>query len=211
MKENNLLIKVCGLNNKENVAELASLEPDFMGFIFYEKSKRFFKKEIEKINFVRNLKSIQKVGVFVNASFEEIMTTVNELDLQFVQLHGDESPEFCADLQKEVKVIKAFRIDQNFDIKITEPYLHTCEYFLFDCFTEAYGGSGQKFNWRQLLDFPFIKKYFLSGGIKQKDAAEIKNLNLPGLFAIDINSGFEIKPGLKNIKEIKSFIHEIRN
>ena len=211
MKETNLLMKVCGLNNQVNMEELVTLQPDFMGFIFYEKSKRFFQKENEKINFVRKIKSINKVGVFVNAAFEEIIKKVKELDLQFVQLHGDESPEFCADLQKEVKVIKAFRIDHNFDFKSTEAYLQTCEYFLFDCFTEAYGGSGQKFNWRQLLDFPFNKKYFLSGGIKPTDAANIKNLNLPGLFAIDINSGFETEPGLKNIPAIKNFINEIRN
>ena len=211
MKEKNLLIKVCGLNDKANMEELASLQPDFMGFIFYEKSKRFFQREEFKIEFIRNLKNVNKVGVFVNADKEEVMEVVRELDLQFVQLHGDESAEFCADLQKEVKVIKAFRIDKNFDFKTTEVYLQTCEYFLFDCFTEAYGGSGQKFNWRQLLDFPFTKKYFLSGGIKPTDAVAIKNLKLPGLFAIDINSGFEIAPGLKNISAIKSFIHEIRN
>ncbi len=209
-KEKEIFIKVCGLNNLENIEELNLLQPDFMGFIFYEKSKRFFTKEIDKINFVRNLTNINKVGVFVNTDYEEIIQKVQDLHLQFVQLHGEETPAFCERLQKDVKVIKAFRLDDNFDFKITKPYLNVCEYFLFDCFTEAYGGSGQKFNWNQLQHFPFAKKYFLSGGIKPEDASAIKKLNLPGLFAVDVNSGFESAPGLKNIAALKTFMEQIK-
>lgn len=208
-KENEILIKVCGLNEFENIKAIVNLQPDFMGFIFYEKSKRFFSEEPEKIKFIRNLSKVNKVGVFVNADFKEILKKVKELNLQFVQLHGEETPEFCKQLQKEVKVIKVFRIDDNFDFKITEPYLEVCDYFLFDCFTEVYGGSGQKFNWNQLEDFPYSKKYFLSGGVKPEDATAIKKLNLPGLFAIDVNSGFEIAPGLKNIVTLKYFMQKM--
>ncbi len=210
-KVKEILIKVCGLKEFENIQTIVNLQPDFIGFIFYEKSKRFFSWEPEKIKFIRNLSKVNKVGVFVNADFEEIMKKVKDLNLQFVQLHGNESPEFCKQLQKEIKVIKAFRIDDNFDFKITEPFLDICEYFLFDCFTETYGGSGQKFNWNQLQHFPFSKNYFLSGGIKPEDAAAIKKLNLPGLYAVDVNSGFEIAPGLKNITALKTFIPQIKN
>lgn len=208
-QENKKLIKICGLNNLENIEELNLLQPDFMGFIFYQKSKRFFIKDAEIIPFIRNINNINKVGVFVNEGYTEIMQEVKDLNLQFVQLHGNETPEFCEQLQKEVKVIKAFRIDDNFDFKITEPYLEVCDYFLFDCFTEAYGGSGQKFNWNQLEEFPYSKKYFLSGGIGPEDAAIIKSLKLSGLFAVDVNSGFEMKPGLKNIAALKYFMQEM--
>lgn len=208
-QENKILIKICGLNNLENIEELNLLQPDFMGFIFYQKSKRFFIKDAEIIPFIRNINNINKVGVFVNEGYTEIMQEVKDLNLQFVQLHGNETPEFCEQLQKEVKVIKAFRIDDNFDFKITEPYLEVCDYFLFDCFTEAYGGSGQKFNWNQLEEFPYSKKYFLSGGIRPEDAAIIKSLKLSGLFAVDVNSGFEMKPGLKNIAALKYFMQEM--
>ncbi len=209
--KNKTLIKVCGLNDGGNVAALMALQPDFIGFIFYEKSKRFFENETEKVQFIKNIKNVNKTGVFVNAGFEEIMQRVKRLNLQYVQLHGEETPDLCSKLQKEVKVIKAFSIKEHFDFKNTERYLLACDYFLFDCFTEAYGGSGKKFNWLQLENYHYAKKYFLSGGIQPADAAAIKNLKLPGLFAIDVNSGFEIAPGLKNIKEIKTFIHEIRN
>lgn len=208
--ENKILIKVCGLNKLKNIEAIQKLKPDFIGFIFYNKSKRFFKRELNQNSFILNLNYINKVGVFVNASMEEIMQEIQELNLQFVQLHGEETPAFCKQLQKKVKVIKAFRITNNYDFKLTVPYLDCCDYYLFDCYTPDYGGSGQKFNWHLLKYFPFTKKYFLSGGIKPEDAEEIKNLKLPGLYAVDINSGFEQEPGLKNTAAVKRFLNEIK-
>ncbi|WP_300570062.1 phosphoribosylanthranilate isomerase [Flavobacterium sp.] len=192
-------IKICGMKYPENIQEAAKLQPDYLGFIFHEKSARYFDDEIPKID-----KSIQKVGVFVNASLEEILEKIKCYDLQLVQLHGNESPEFC-DLLKyiNIDIIKVFSVDDAFDFRTIYSYESVCDYFLFDTKGKLHGGNGITFNWQILENYLSKKPFFLSGGIGLEEIEKIKKLNLP-IYAIDVNSKFEIEPGLKNIELLKN-------
>ncbi len=193
-------IKICGMKYPENILELGALLPDYMGFIFWEKSARYFDGVIPKLP-----QSIKKTGVFVNESVENIVQKVTQYDLQAVQLHGKESVEFCGELRKsllkEIEIIKVFSILDTFDFAVLEPFEMVCDYFLFDTKGKLPGGNGSTFDWKVLQQYPSSKPFFLSGGIglDEMDAVnEILKTNLP-VHAIDVNSKFEIEPGLKNI------------
>ena len=202
-----MIIKVCGLNNSENINQLMKLDLDFMGIIFYEKSSRFFSSDVLP-------KSEKKyVAVFVDESLDVIKKLINIYKFEYVQLHGNEDEKFCKELSNFCNVIKAFRIDDTFDLNDIEKYSKYCKYFLFDTFTESYGGSGKKFNWDLLLNYDHKKDFILSGGINLELISSIKKLNnqLPNLIGVDLNSKFEIKPGLKDINRVKKFIKSIKN
>ena len=199
-------LKVCGMKYPDNIQRLIELKPDFIGFIFYDKSKRYVNNELE-IKKLGIPKSIKKVGVFVNSTIEEILEKVKTFKLDIVQLHGDESPDFCKKLkQSGMKITKAFQIDEAFKFTGLEPYDEICDYFLFDTKTKLYGGSGNKFNWQLLKKYINEKPFFLSGGIDLKDVDEIKKLKNLDLYSIDINSKFEISPGVKDIEKIQKFM-----
>ncbi len=201
---------------QENIEAVAALQPDYLGFIFYEKSARFFDDEIPNLP-----ENIKKVGVFVNASLEYILEKVLQHDLQAVQLHGDESPEFCDALRhpelvsgsQVIKVIKVFSIKNEFDFSILKPYETVCDYFLFDTKGKLPGGNGYTFNWEVLKNYPSTKPYFLSGGIGLEEVDSLlsflRRQESSYCYAIDINSKFEIKPGLKNIEKLKKFKHNV--
>jgi len=202
-------IKVCGLKYPSNIEELIDLPIDYMGMIFYKKSPRFideiFKKElIEKIP-----QTIKKVGVFVNENKELIIENILNYKLNLIQLHGNERPEDCLDISHHAKIIKAFQIKTDFNFNLLEPYIPFVDYFLFDTATENFGGSGQTFNWQILKHYSYNIPFFLSGGIDENHAEEINKLRFPKLAAVDINSKFEISPGLKNISKIKQFISKL--
>lgn len=202
-----MIIKVCGLNNGDNINQLMKLDLDFMGIIFYEKSSRFFSSDVLP-------KSEKKyVAVFVDESLEVIKKLINIYKFEYVQLHGNEDEKFCKELSSLCNVIKAFRIDDTFDLNDIEKYSKYCKYFLFDTFTESYGGSGKKFNWDLLLNYDHKKDFILSGGINLELISSIKKLKnqLPNLIGVDLNSKFEIKPGLKDINRVKKFIKSIKN
>jgi len=203
------LIKVCGMKDLDNVKSIAALKPDFLGFIFYENSKRkVFLNEVDSLLEAID-QSIKKVGVFVNANKNEILKIQNKFD--YIQLHGDESPEFCKTINKVgTKIIKAFGIDNAFDFDKLKEFIPYCSYFLFDTKTADYGGSGKKYNWQKLEEYQFEVPFFLSGGICLEDAERIKTINHPQLYVVDINSKFEIEPGLKNMELAKTFINKIR-
>lgn len=202
-KQKDTPIKVCGMRNPENIQELEALGIDFMGLIFYPKSKRFVSGKIPKTN-------IPKIGVFVNEEINVIEEKVNKYDLSFLQLHGDESPEFCESLKnKGHQIIKAFRVDDHFDFNITKAYEAHCHYFLFDAKGKDYGGNGIIFNWDILNQYQGVLPFFLSGGINIDSAKSIIDFNHEKLFSLDINSGFEIEPGLKNIHLIQKFISKL--
>lgn len=195
-------IKVCGMRDSENISELMTLKPDYIGFIFYAQSKRFV-AELPQIEIPA---SVKKVGVFVNETIGEIVEKTNLYKLDFVQLHGDETAEYCSALgTKNIKIIKAFSVDENFDFSVLKPYEKNVSLFLFDTKGNNYGGNGFKFNWELLQNYTGKTPFLLSGGISKNDAKEIKKFNHPAFLGIDINSGFELEPGLKNIKEIKEF------
>ena len=194
-----------------NIAAVAELKPDYLGFIFYEKSPRLISDvSAELIKYIPA--EIKTVGVFVNEELEKVNDKVNTLKLKAVQLHGSESPEYCAALKSSfpaLEVIKAFGIDEDFDFSDLEPYLAVVDYFLFDTKTKTHGGSGETFNWSVLERYTYSKAYFLSGGIDLEHGPAIKKINDERLYALDINSRFEIKPGLKDAEKIKEFIKEM--
>jgi phosphoribosylanthranilate isomerase len=203
-------LKICGMRYADNVREVAALKPDYMGFIFYEKSKRFIGKNFNPAIIDSLPKETTPVGVFVNPSLDDIYEAYDK-GFMTVQLHGDESPDFCSELDAAacISSIKAFRIDENFDFKILKPYKSVCPYFLFDTQTEGYGGSGRKFNWRLLEKYDNEVPFFLSGGISLEDAEEINKLEGLNIHAIDINSRFELNPGMKDVAKIKNFMESL--
>jgi len=192
-------LKICGMKYPENIQEVANLQPDYLGFIFYEKSPRFFKGEIPTLP-----KSTQKVGVFVDAYLDDILNKIRRYNLQIVQLHGNETPEFCKLFQHmDIEVIKVFSVDDTFDFQTITAYETVCDYFLFDAKGQNPGGNGTAFNWEILKNYPSQKPFFLSGGIGLEEIKLIKQLNFP-VYAIDVNSKFETKPGMKNIHTVRA-------
>lgn len=190
---------------QENINALGRLPIDLMGMIFYEKSPRYVDHSIERSN--RNLKL---VGVFVDAGTDFITEKTQEYGLDFIQLHGNESPGYCKAFSQLKPVIKAFSISDKSDFEKTMQYENICEYFLFDTKTPQYGGSGQKFDWQILNEYKANTPFLLSGGISADDAEAIKNIRHPLLAGVDLNSRFEIKPGEKDIELLEKFIKELR-
>lgn len=195
-----------------NINAIAELNPDFLGFIFYPKSKRFVGVGFE-IGDISNIdSSIEKVAVFVDAYLNEVIEFSGIYGIKTVQLHGNESPEFCSDLKnKKFKVIKAFGVDENFDFSILEAYKNVVDYFLFDTKTSGHGGSGKTFNWQILnkynLDIPFL----LSGGLSLDNISDVKSINHPHLIGVDLNSKFEVEPGVKNTELLEKAFKIIRS
>ncbi|MDR2691970.1 MAG: phosphoribosylanthranilate isomerase [Dysgonamonadaceae bacterium] len=206
MTGQHLKIKVCGMKYPENIRELIRLPVDMMGLIFYEKSARYAGHL--PANELRTVPpDIQKVGVFVNASQEDIFAKIRDYGLQIVQLHGDEPPGFCREIKKSgIKTIKAFRIEMGGDFRECSSYENTCDYFLFDTKTPQYGGSGKKFDWGILLSYKSETPFILSGGIGVEDAESIREtIQTPKLFGVDLNSRFETGPGEKDMEKLKEF------
>jgi phosphoribosylanthranilate isomerase len=202
-------LKVCGLKYQSNIEELTNAKIDYLGFIFYKKSSRYIDDSIS-FDFVRQIpKHIQKVGVFVNETAYSVLNYVAHYNLDVVQLHGYESEKLCEELKPYATIIKAFRIHDHFDFTILEKYLPHVNFFLFDTDTKTYGGSGQQFNWELLKQYTFDKPFFLSGGIDFSSIKQLQQFNHPQLYAIDINSKFEISPALKDVEKIKQFIQNI--
>ena len=198
-------LKVCGMKFPENISEIESLNPDFMGFIFYKKSKRFFNESIIVLN-----DNISRVGVFVNQEINEVIDNVKKHKLDYVQLHGNEDVRYCLSIKSICKVIKVFKIDDNFNFDETKKFENVSDYYLFDTKTNLHGGSGKKFNWEILKKYNSKKYFFLSGGISEDDIAEINKIKKKyPIIGIDINSKFEL-PNLKKDKtKIKSLIDKI--
>ncbi|MGB5371044.1 MAG: phosphoribosylanthranilate isomerase [Flavobacteriaceae bacterium] len=196
-------LKVCGM--KHNVLEVATLKPDYLGFIFWEPSERSFEGDIPKLP-----RGIKKVGVFVDASLKEVNDHIFEHALDMVQLHGHETPAFCAALKDmAVEVVKVFSIQNGFDFEVLKPFEESCDYFLFDTKGKLPGGNGYVFDWSVLKDYASSKPYFLSGGIGLEEMGSVKEfLKRPEsryCHAIDVNSRFESGPGLKEVDKLKEF------
>ncbi len=189
------------MREKENIKGLLALSPDFIGFIFYEKSLRFA-GDLE-VSFAKSVhEPIQKVGVFVNASMDYMLEKANTFSLKVIQLHGDESRETVYELKKRgFTVIKVFRVMDELPGDLLN--FKEADYFLFDTKAKEYGGTGHQFNWSILEEYDLSTPYLLSGGISLCDLGELKKRNLPGMIGIDVNSKFEIDPGVKNLKLIE--------
>lgn len=202
----NYIIKVCGMTNGENIRQTEQLGVDFIGFIFYPRSPRFL-FEMPTYLPVRS----RRIGVFVNESKDNILMYADRFGLDYIQLHGNESPEYCHNLQAAgMKLIKAFSIATPRDLSSVSAYEGLCQYYLFDTKTSQYGGSGNQFDWTLLNRYTGNTPFLLSGGINQYSAAAIRNFHHPRLAGVDINSRFESSPGLKDIGRIQTFISELR-
>lgn len=203
-----LKIKVCGIKFTENREQVEKLGVNFLGHIFYEPSKRFIGDAPEAGLFNSEK---PKVGVFVDENAFEILGLAKNLGFEYVQLHGNENPKTCGILKNQgLKIIKAFNLNDSFKFGDTKKWEKVANYFLFDTKTNQPGGSGQKFDWSILDKYKGHTPFFLSGGIGPDDAKSIKEINHPKLTGVDLNSGFEDEPGLKNIEKLKQFITELK-
>lgn len=203
-------LKICGMNDQKNTFSISSLQPDFFGFIFWKDSKRYCENVMEAIP-----DYIKKVGVFVDADYNEIVNKIILHQLDFVQLHGNESPDFCFQIQKtNSKVIKAITVTNRFNFKTLNEYINYVDYFLFDTKGELPGGNGIPFDWEILKDYNQDIPYFLSGGISLEELPKLEKFlqskAAQNCFAIDINSQFEDEPGIKNKQKIKEFQEKLK-
>ena len=220
-------VKVCGMRDARNIAEIARLKPDYMGFVFYERSPRYA-GSLEPGALDVLPPEIGRVGVFVDAPLERVLETAARYDLDMVQLHGSESPEMCSKLRRRYGVIKSFGIGDASDLERVAPYEGTCDYYLFDAKTPIHGGSGLRFDHGVLAAYEGATPYFLSGGLRAEDAAALAAFAspdtsasppLPPPFApgdgrcvgFDINSGFETAPGVKDPAQVEQFMKTIKN
>lgn len=205
-------IKVCGMRERSNIEEVVALQPNFIGFIFYEKSPRFVADLLNE-EYIRSIpQNIKKVGVFVNASPGHIVDTVKKYDLQYAQLHGNELPDMCRSLrQKGINIIKAFSIDENFNFNMLNNYKSFCDMFLFDTKGASPGGNGVPFNWNILSKYDNEKPLFLSGGIGPDNIESVIELSKKiRIYGIDVNSLFETEPGMKDVAKLEKLFGQIR-
>ena len=209
--QSRLLVKVCGMRDAAALVEVGALAPDFLGFIFAPKSPRFVGTELAP-ELVRALPaSIWKVGVFVNETTENILAIARRFGLAAVQLHGQETPAQCEELNEVgLLVIKAFSVGQAVDFAAQLPYVPHCDFFLFDTKGAAPGGNGAVFDWNLLSGYNLPVPYFLAGGLGLEHATELVALRLPGLAGIDLNSGFETAPGVKDAGRLAQMFIKLR-
>lgn len=218
-----MLIKVCGMRDPENIRQVAMTGIDWMGFIFYARSARSIDSRQWTVDSLKKTDSpsnchlstvicqLKRVGVFVNATPEYMMETANLYKLDYLQLHGNESPDTCYALQKRgYAIIKAFSIASADDLTCTTEYEGRADYFLFDTKCNSYGGSGKQFDWSILASYKGYTPFLLSGGIAPDSVDAVRNFRHPQLAGIDLNSGFETEPGMKDAEKIKTFIDKIK-
>jgi phosphoribosylanthranilate isomerase len=197
-------LKICGMRVPSNIAEAIALKPAYMGFLMYLGSKRFI-ADLDASVISAVPESIKTTGVFVNEELEVVKNAIDLYHFKAVQLHGNESPDYCMALKGSAEVIKAFGIDETFNFSMLEAYTDVVDYFLFDTQTPEHGGSGKAFNWRLLERYTLQKSYFLSGGIGLANVAELLEISDDRFYAIDVNSRFEQIPGLKDIAQLTQF------
>jgi phosphoribosylanthranilate isomerase len=202
-----MMIKVCGMRDEHNIRAVEHLDIDWMGFIFYPLSSRYVGEQLSYLP-----EKVTRVGVFVNEQPEIVRERTEQNRLQILQLHGEESPAYCLELKRQgYRVIKAFGIetDQPFPTETVLRYEGCCDYFLFDTKTPMHGGSGQKFNWEVLNDYRGTIPFLISGGLTPVDAGPLKAFSHPQLVGIDLNSGFETSPAIKDTTLLQPFIEQL--
>jgi phosphoribosylanthranilate isomerase len=204
-----MIVKVCGIKSEENILFLSQTNIDMIGLNFYEPSVRYVSDEVSIKLFKSLPSSIKRVGVFVNEAPSVISSKVAKYNLDYIQLHGDESPEYCSLLAQKIDIIKVFRIDNNFDFTLLDIF-NTATYFLFDTKTITYGGSGNKFDWSLLKTYKESTPFLLSGGIGPNDVDDILNIEHPNFAGVDINSKFESAPGIKDKNLVLPFINKLK-
>jgi phosphoribosylanthranilate isomerase len=209
-------IKVCGITLPSQLEALDEIGVDLAGFIFYPKSPRYMVNKIQP-EYLRKFRGrIAKVGVFVNMPYEELMRTVEDYRLDMVQLHGDEIPRYCEQVANYITVVKAFRLSENDPIDwMAKPYDEACDMYMFDTLGAGYGGTGKKFDWSVLKNSVINKLFFLSGGIEPGDEEKLREFAkeeiAKKIFAVDINSKFEVSPGVKDIDKVRAFVENLKS
>lgn len=193
-----------------NIRSVAAQEPSFMGFIFYKESPRYVGDNFQIPPEVSL--SIKRIGVVVNESVSTMQYLFRQHHLHYVQLHGDERVETVRTLYESgISLIKAFRINDAFDFSNVIPYAPYIEYFLFDTKGKKYGGNAKRFNWRMLDSYTGDVPFLLSGGIGTEHLHEVEQLQHPRLAGIDVNSGVEVAPGVKDIEKVKQLMKYFNN
>lgn len=223
-----MVIKVCGMRDAQNIREVSQLGVDMIGMIFYPKSPRYVEMQSshagiipdyvkEDIN-IKSAKSPARVGVFVDDMVQNIVTRVVNYHLDYVQLHGNEPREMCEnlrltldpDIRPGIKIIKAISVSDASDIQKYKEYVGAVDLFLFDTKCKTVGGSGQQFDWLVLEQYDGEIPFLLSGGIGPEDASRLHAFHHPKCIGIDLNSRFEIEPGVKDVEKLKGFLNEIQ-
>ena len=223
-----MVIKVCGMRDAQNIREVSQLGVDMIGMIFYPKSPRYVEMQSshagiipdyakEDIN-IKSSKSPARVGVFVDDMVQNIVTRVVNYHLDYVQLHGNEPREMCEnlrltldpDIRPGIKIIKAISVSDASDIQKYKEYVGAVDLFLFDTKCKTVGGSGQQFDWQVLEQYDGEVPFLLSGGIGPEDASRLHAFHHPKCIGIDLNSRFEIEPGVKDVEKLKGFLNEIQ-
>lgn len=201
-----MIVKVCGMRSPQNIREIEQSGADLMGFIFFARSPRYVDSLPSYMP-----ESCQRVGVFVNETTQVILDRAAEFKLDYIQLHGKESPEQCREISgHRLKVIKVFSVASSADLAAVDLYEGLCDYFLFDTACAEHGGSGRSFNWGILKEYAASTPFLLSGGIGSHSVESIKNFSHPRLAGLDINSGFEVEPALKDAAKVSEFIKQIK-
>lgn len=215
-------VKVCGMRQPDNISAMLALPIDMIGFIFYPESKRYAGEEPTLSDWVTEHEDtfnlVKKVGVFVNAGTSEVLNAIHDYELDFVQLHGSESPGYCQELEllwsassiRKAKLVKAFSIDEKFDFAVTTAYEEHCSFFVFDTKGAGFGGTGRQFDWSLLEKYDGNTPFLLSGGIGEDSVEAILKLDHPMLLGVDINSKFETAPGLKDLAMVARFVNKIK-
>ena len=205
-----MLVKVCGMREPDNVKQVAQLGVDMMGFIFYPKSPRYASQVVARSDADRN---VCRVGVFVNDSVSTMLDKIHSFSLNAVQMHGNESRQLCEQLREargDMKIIKAISVSAAGDIQKYKEYVGAVDYFLFDTKCKTVGGSGRQFDWQVLEQYDGEVPFLLSGGIGPEDASRLHAFHHPKCIGIDLNSRFEIEPGVKDVEKLKGFLNEIQ-
>jgi len=200
-----MIVKVCGMRDADNIRQVEKLGVDWIGMIFWPKSKRYVAASPAYLP-----TRAKRVGVFVDEDINEIRHRVSVCQLDFVQLHGHESPDYCRSLHPQ-PLIKAFNIAKAEDLKQTEPYEGVVDYFLFDTKGKSVGGNGEKFDWSVLSAYQGSTPFLLSGGIGPDDAEALRHFSHPKCIGIDLNSRFETEPAFKDINKLKLFLEQTKS
>jgi phosphoribosylanthranilate isomerase len=199
-----MIVKVCGMRDAQNIRDVEKLGVDWIGMIFWPQSKRFVAEVPSYLP-----KHQKRVGVFVDAPLEDIRQHISDYQLNIIQLHGQESPDYVKAL-KHHTTIKAFNIAHVDDLMQTEQYEGIADYFLFDTKGQMAGGNGQKFDWSVLTAYHGKTPFLLSGGIGLDDAESVNSFHHPSCIGIDLNSRFEVSPAFKDIDKLRTFLEKIK-
>ncbi|MCM1450069.1 MAG: phosphoribosylanthranilate isomerase [Clostridiales bacterium] len=200
-------VKICGMREPYNISQVMALRPDFMGFIFYAPSPRYCGRLSRETVVGLNKARIEPVAVTVNLDMDALLVLNEEHGFTTFQLHGEESPLMCSRLKAlGFKVIKAISVNNEESLREAHKFVGLVDYILLDTSTPSKGGSGKKFDWNILSAYDIPQPFLLSGGIGEDDAHKVLAIDNPHFVGVDLNSRFEVSPGLKNVDSLSRFL-----